>query len=127
MRQYVLTLSEEQAECVNHALNVFSRLKIGQLDQIVWELIDFSNGNIDEMCARRDAALKIARHLESILFPDMSRDIHDEQGDIAYDIHQVLRQKIAYAHHTEGGFGYVFNDPLPITTKPLAACEVKEV
>lgn len=66
--KYVLTLSSEQARVVSHACELFTRLHIGQLNELTWELIDFSN---KDFCERRDAAEPLLRQLRQLYFPDL--------------------------------------------------------
>lgn len=131
--KYILTLSSEQARVVSRACELFTRLHIGQLTELTWELMDFSH---KDFCERRDAAEPLLRQLRQLYFPDLvlpgasygvgSQSHPDLDSDRAWDVYQVLHNVRAWHEHPEGGVSVDFHSPLPTSGEPLASCEVKQ-
>jgi len=90
-----VTMTPEQARVVNDALDLFSRLHIGQFDQLKEQFW----GRLPD----RDTVLKLEYHLHEarvICFPELSdhrghshsmSSCPTEAGKVAWDIHQVIR------------------------------------
>lgn len=128
--KYTLTLTSTQARAVIQALDLYSRVGMRQLDAIGTALT-FELRREDAAESRE--AVQAARHgLDAVkqalgFGPGASLSIRGAPlpARLAYDVQQVLRQRVA---HTEspGGSGVWHDDPLPVTDHPLATCTVLE-
>lgn len=123
-----VTLTPEQVRVLNDALDVYSRIHIGQFHRVREEFW----GKLPDRAAveRMDAALHAAREEafpELIHGPNHSHSMSNEKvkeaGKIAYDIKQVVRVADAFAKNPEGGQTVNFNSPLwtsVSTPRPVA-------
>lgn len=125
--RYVLTLTPEQARVVSRACELFTRLHIGQFNELTWELLDFS---CEDYCERRDMAEPILRQLRQVYFPDLvlpgaSYGVGKHiASDRAWDVYQVIRHAMAWHEHPEGGTTVDFHTPYSAAHEKLATCEV---
>jgi hypothetical protein len=106
------TLTPEQARVVVSALDLYSRLHIGQFREIGW-LFRSNIENVEVV----DALLEeLRQHCHPGLSPNQSHGIASakvaEQAKVAWDIQQVIRQVEAYGREPNGGITVSFNDPL---------------
>lgn len=123
-----VTLTPEQVRVLNDALDIYSRIHIGQFHRIreeFWSKLP-DRAAVDRMeaflySARQEAFPELTggpNHSHS-----MSGHRVKEAGKIAYDIKQVVRVANAYARHPEGGHTVDFNSPLwtsVSTPRPVA-------
>lgn len=96
--KYELTLTEEQAKIVSKACEFYSRIRIGQFNEIIWNTIDRIT-SVDDYCERRDKASELLFEARKYLYPEL-HGIGSSYGmgkfkdaDMAFDVYQVLRQK----------------------------------
>ncbi len=126
--RYVLTLTPEQAHVVSRACEFFTRLHIGQFDELTWELMDLSS---KDFCERRDEAEPLLQQLRRVYFPDLvlpgaSYGVGKHSAsDRAWDVYQVIRHAMAWHEHPEGGSTVDFRPPFSAAKEPLATCEVR--
>jgi hypothetical protein len=122
-----ITCSIEQASVISEALDLYSRVLMGQFDNLGWTLALRYNFDVD-------AAAKLLNELKYVIFPELPRGgayygiIHPrlhEDSRIAYDIHQVIRQKLAYFRKPEGWITVDFDDPMRTSAENLPTCEVE--
>ena len=126
--KYTLTLTSAQARTVIHALDLYSRVGMRQFDSIgsvlTFELRRDGEESVDAIQAARQAftAAKKALGFE----PGSSLSIRGAPrlARIAYDIQQVLRQRVAN-QESPGGHSVWHDDPLPTDDHPLATCTVE--
>lgn len=122
-----VTLSPEQARAVVSALDLFTRIKMGQIKEIGYVLSD-RNGRGDEV-------ERILRELKIRLFPELEGEgsFHGisectyRDAKVGYDVLQVIRRAEAYGRMPEGPtkYGHItsFNEPLFVsdaTPRPKA-------
>jgi len=111
-----VTLTPEQVLVLNDALDVYSRIHIGQFHRVREEFLT----KLDPAAiSRMDAFLFSAREEafpELVHGPNQSHSMSSrevkEVGKIAYDIKQVVRVADAFAKNPEGGQTVNFNMPL---------------
>lgn len=120
-KTYTLTMSEEQAQIAVRALDLYTRIGIGQFEEILrvydplCEVFDAQRtsvrGSMDEIKAQ-------AGHP-----PNGSHGIHNDkvrdEFRVAYDIQQVIRNRIAFDRNPEGGMQVDFDTPRAISQLPL--------
>lgn len=126
---YVLTLTLEQARVVSRACEFFTRLHLGQFDELTRELMDVSR---KDFCERRDIADTLLRALKQLYFPDLPPLPGASYGvgkhlasDRAWDVYQVIRNAMVWHEHPEGGPTVDFQSPFSAAHEPLATCEVR--
>lgn len=128
---YTLTLSREQAVVLSRACDFYGRIRNGQLSEITWELllrpheksVAFDRELVDTiLCAARRP-----------IFPELSANVghhygvtQDKTADVAWDIHEVVRNAIAYHDSPQGGMTVDFKDPMCWSGDPLPTITVKE-
>ena len=120
-----LELSEKQAEVVLNALNLYSRLALGQVEEIHKTLTDFGEFNpLHEVDT-------ILSQLKDEFFPELGANtfyaIHSdkvsEKAKISYDILQVLRHKLAWDKSPDGGNTVNFYTPCRASEENLPKVE----
>lgn len=121
-----LEMTRQQADVVCKALDLFSRVLIGQLEEI--ESVCTFNGIPGDMDALQQA-LNEAKH--ALGHPSNgSWGIYNEnvpdRARIAWDIQKVIRHAIAYHEHPEGGMGVNFQVPDQSGKEPLAKISITE-
>ena len=134
MSTYHLALNPEQAHAVIKALDLCSRIGMGQLEEIEHFLA--WNGVFDmndpTTLAKRDEVRALCDAMKAVLGhpANGSHGITQEAVPrvcrVGYDVQCVLRQVIAREEH-EGSHSVWHHDPLHIVSDvPLAKCEVTE-
>jgi len=118
-----LELSERQAKIVQSALDIYTRLGLGQIERVG----DFLDWKTRDQWEQLLAAVKV---IGTGHHPNASTGIsHPELDDrfkIAYEIQQVVRGKVAWHNKPEGGWTVDFDDPLKLSQEPLPECQVDE-
>jgi hypothetical protein len=121
-----LTLNPAQARVVMRALDLYSRLKMGQFDEIV-SLFGFHR-EFD-----RDHARLLLRDLHTTVFPELHGNeyygiFHEQAGDgrEAWDIYQTIRHAVAWHREPEGGITVDFDRPLKSSAEPLPVVTIEK-
>jgi len=115
IKKYKLILNEDQVNVLQAALEFYFRIGMRQFSRL-----DMLYGiNFDE-------AMEIEEFLEEKLGKPLSigsRSL-DDTFKSACDIHDVIRQKLAFERTPNGGFGLYFDDPFKWSKQPLPKFEV---
>ena len=121
--KYKLSLNKKQAEIISFALDFYARTMGGQFEDIIYKF-DWRNIKSEE---ERDRAFDLFRELKCMLTglkqnqPNIGLGNICEDGKIAYDLHQVIRHRIATDHPNDyGEFCVDFNKPRQVSNEPLA-------
>lgn len=91
-----LLLTEEQANIVASACELYARIRMGQFNEIVWHTLDMKIPS-DEYCPRRDEAERLLMEARKQIYPDLYGIGHSygigkfEDADKAFDVYQVIR------------------------------------
>lgn len=99
--KWSLEINEEQARVIQNALDLYSRIQMGQLEDIYYTAIMALN---KYKTISRDNATMAIRQLKSILFPELlensSYGIHSDKindlARVAWDLQQVIRNRLAH-------------------------------
>ncbi len=124
--RYILDMSEEQACQVDKALELYARLRMGQWNELIDLCLDYSD---KDFCEKRDVLQQKLMDARKAAYPELHGVGHSygvgrfEDADSAFEIHKVLRNKIAWTNHPEGGFGVDFDPPYSFCGHELAKCE----
>jgi hypothetical protein len=109
LTKYVIEVSEEQAQIISSALDIYSRLTFGQIS-IAFQMIPFS----EELEFNFKTLLgEFFRTIEDLVFYNNQIGIAEasESGKIACDIHQVIRHRIAWDRNPKGENLVWFDEP----------------
>lgn len=112
-----MEMNETHACIILKALDLFSRLSCGQLDELQYFL------PLNESAPSYDDFRKTITRLKKDLFPQLERDASysimssEAKGfpQIAFEILEVLRNKIAWHKFPEGGMTVNFHEPMKIS------------
>ena len=135
-RKYSLVVNVEQARVIREALEVYSRLKYGQISEL-------RNLFMDRWCAP-DSRFNwdnewIFDALKAMIFPDLEKNAYYGVGNkvypessVAWDVMQVLRHRLAWDRLKDEGkdkpehWGVHYNEPMRFGTEPLAEIKVEK-
>ena len=115
--KYQLTISEKQARVIISALDFFSRIGIGQLEEILrhpqYANIIFNNNATYKVCKE---LLDEPKRLLTNFPPNASYGIGNPEVHsdctISYDLMQVIRHRLAWDNNPEGGIQVSFGKPM---------------
>lgn len=131
MRKYVLEMDEEQADIVKDALEFYTRILIGQWQELGYKCLDMKDIDYRQKLTALKEGL---RKLRPIAFPELPADLSASYGVTsrvlpcrAWEIYTVIRHRLAWTKHPEGGMTRDYDKPVNYSSKPLAKCEVKSV
>lgn len=125
---FVLTLSEKQAEVLVAALDFYSRIGIGSIQEV-------QNVVMRERHCRPDACHDAVRNALDFVkrelygleanagFGIFHKDVPDH-FKVAWDLQQVIRHKIAWTANPGGGFGVNYHEPMKSGSEQLATIDV---
>lgn len=123
-------LTEAEASFVDQALDAYSRLISGQtqpVERLLRHRIDpefFDRKTVRahvESLKRAFVPKLIERHRSPHVNHGIHSDNVSDDARIAYDVHQVLRQAIAFLERPEGGIEVSFDSPVQFGEEPLAS------
>ena len=128
---YNLKMTKEQAEILVKALDLYSRIGIGQFEEILnhptWQKRSFSS-EVDYKDLR-EAEYFIANVKQLIIGqshggPGMS--VSEEHNRIAYDILQVIQHRLAWDEKPEGDTHVKFHEPHQCADHKMVEIEREE-
>lgn len=131
--KYRLEMTEKQARCVVAALDLSTRILLGQWKEIIECCMDYEPGKMDEWCQRRDEAEEILLQARKIVMPELtgwghSYGVYQREGtERAFNVMKAVRSAIAWHNHQEGGLTVDFDRPMAIhVAEEMPKCEVVE-
>ena len=122
MNKYILELDEEQLKLIQSALDLRSRIQMGQLE----ELVDHFNGPLRHLENEKlNNAKEKIQEVKEILFPELSGSAFygiknnslPIESQRAYDMVQVIRREIALKNKPQGGITVNFDQPIRYSDK----------
>lgn len=132
-KKITLELNEKQALVIKEAVELLSRLGMGQMNALdnVGFLNErrFKNKNIDYTDKE-----KAIFELKKVYFPElyghqywgMTNEQTHEDAKIAWDINQVIRHAVSWHNHPKGGITVSFDLPMKVSGEELATCKYKD-
>ena len=139
--EYKLTLNEKQAAVVQHALEIYARLGIGQFRNAL-ELLPLDGQIPEGWWASMDAIGSIlsghTKHGVNGWTSSLSIHSKDvsEDAQIAWDVHQVIRHRLSWDRAVANGIvesadserrwpmvGVYYDDPHLVSNEPIAKME----
>jgi len=123
MPDYQLTMSAKQAAAVSHALELYSRIGIGQVDTVADEYFDHPK-YMEIREALEGVRVLVTGHRGASLGITNART--PVEAKICWEVYQVIRQILAFARNPAGGHSVDFQDPLAISGEPLPAIQATD-
>jgi len=123
--RYEISVSEKQARVMMDALNLFSRIGIGQLREVLRhpqyenklihdnETYRYSQRLLDQVKERLTGFETHASYGIS------SPEVHDD-SNIAYDLLQVIRHRLSWDRNPDGGIEVYYDTPIQYSKEELA-------
>ena len=127
--EYILKLNSDQAHVLSRACEFYSRMHIGQLNEIKWDLsVKRWNDNIDHDLIEYAINILRQQFFPELVHPGASLSIWDNNStaEHAWNIYQVVRHALAWQEHPEGGITVNFHEPMKFGKEPLPKCEVSK-
>lgn len=130
-----ITVNEQQAYVITNALETYSRLLMGQFDEI--DSMFVSNGNeIWKDFARRAELAAMLKAARRAIYPELENNayygIFDQKhtpnnARVAWDIKKAIEHDMSWHKHPEGGITVNFDKPLHSAPEvPLAKVVVED-
>lgn len=134
--RYVLEVSQKQARIIDEAVDLYSRIGMGQLSELLYYFPARFNGGqrTEKFSQNRDEAehllvrikelignLPSGHHYHSIADPDIN-----DAFRVAYDIRQVVRHFLAWERVPGGGYNRDFDEPMRLSQLDLPIFKRKE-
>lgn len=118
--KYTLEVNDEQAKVISLALDIFSRMEGGQLEwvfsMIPWKYYD-----------KFESAKPMLRELQLLLTGMQNGNLGignvSDSARIAFDLHQIIRHRLAWDREPQGGISIFFDPPMKWGSQPLATME----
>jgi hypothetical protein len=108
------------------ALDLYSRVRMGQFHQIVHIFLPYRNFD----CVVAERFLTMAREE---IFPELDRNAYygifnREVGDgqVTWDIYQVIRHAMAWHRNPNGGWTVDFDEPMVASNEPLPSVTIDD-
>ena len=125
-KPYHLAMTERQAQVLVNALDLYSRIGMGQLTEVAhilrMNVIGNPSGTVDAL----DAVERLTREAASLwmggsggYYGITSEKIRDVFR-VAWDLQQVIRYRLAWDRKPEGGIQVHFDDPMKTSEEELA-------
>lgn len=120
---FALTLNVKQVSVLIQALDFFSRIGIGQIEEVQTMLRHKEHtmpGNVEAVRSFLDAVKKQLMGLDSNETWGVFHQKVSDEFKVAWDLQQVIRNKLSWTLNPAGGFGVCFDEPMKAGTEPLA-------
>lgn len=133
MRRYQLDLTKEQAITVMQALDLYSRIGMGQIREVVYHCANSEHDPLKRAAARRQAepllddAARVLTDLPAGSYFAISAPQIDNSNRRAYDIQQVIRHRLAWDESPGGGWHREFDKPMPYSGEGLPTIKTVEL
>ena len=124
MTQYTLTISDKQARILASAVELYSRVGEGQWDH----LLSLDPLHLFPKYFDRDKVRAMLDEITYMIYGKKSNcvtrdnDTPDEY-EAAWDINQVIRHRLAWDEHPEGGHTVDFGEPMQTSKE----CELAKI
>jgi hypothetical protein len=116
-KTYTLTMSEAQARLVIRALDIFTRIGIGQFEEVLAvydRALNLDYQKRERLRISLNSAKAEAGHPANGSYGIHNPEVNDDFR-AAFDIQQVIRNRLAFDQKPEGGIGVDFDEPRQIS------------
>jgi hypothetical protein len=135
MDHYTLIINEEHARVMITALDCYSRMMIGQIDNALEPIKfqwDFKNRPKDKEVSNYNNFRDLCNQIKSLFTPfdspGASYGIHSKEVDdsarVAYDIKKVIEHRLSFDRKPEGDITVNFDKPSQTSEQPLPIISV---
>ena len=123
---YNLKINEHQAEVLERALDLFSRIGMGQFKELLRtfelnKLRSYSDDNylkiVDQIKRLLDDIHILLTELSPSGYFGITSNKIDDDFRVAFDIYQVIKHRLSWDRVPDGRIGIDFYDPLPASTE----------
>ena len=132
MKKVQLEMTEAQARKTLVALDLFYRIHMGQLGEILYNLNQ--SPAYDDVKIDREHCERIMWELRAHLFPDLGgahgaflgirSEKVPEHAKTVCDVYQAIRHAMAWDRSPEGGITVDFDKPTKFGSEPMPTCSV---
>lgn len=100
MTKYILEITQEQADIISLATDLYSRIRLGQFDRIIDHTLEerIDEIGVGEFIQRKKDAEKHLLAARTVCFPKLENTFqqsygigHDKKCQVAWNVHQILR------------------------------------
>lgn len=124
----VIECSMEQAALIGRACEFYMRVRNGQFSEIEWELRMNSHKKMAEEIDWDEFKQRLF-HARALLFPEIPSNAHygvghDRDGNMSWEMHEVIRHAIAWYRYPEGGYTVNFDEPMNWSGKKMITCRI---
>jgi hypothetical protein len=125
-KPYQLFLTEKQAQVLVNALDLYSRIGMGQLSEVAYVLRLNALGNPNGQADALAKVEKLTREAASYWmggsgsYYGIFSDKINDSFRVAWDLQQVIRYRLAWDRNPEGGIQVNFDKPLKSSQESLA-------
>uniref|UniRef100_A0A6M3ISR5 Uncharacterized protein n=1 Tax=viral metagenome TaxID=1070528 RepID=A0A6M3ISR5_9ZZZZ len=127
MKKYKLEITEKQAKIITQSLNLFSRIGMGQLEEIInhpqWIFTVDNQYDRDIIKNSINTLKKHLCNLDSYSSFGIYQEEVDDINRVAWDLQQVIRHKLAWDRNPKGGITVDFGVPMKSSKEDLAKIE----
>lgn len=120
LTKYTIEVNEEQAKVISLALDIFSRMEGGQLEwvfsMIPWKYHEKLE-SVEPMLKELQLLLTGMQH------GNLGIGNVSDSARIAFDLHQVIRHRLAWDREPQGRMSVSFDPPMKWGSQPLAKIE----
>jgi hypothetical protein len=127
-----VTMNLRQTYILNAALDLYSRLYIGQFDRLDNVLMDNSGKmSFDERLDRRKVMEHLCDAMKLLIFPELQTNSSwgvgkFDNADIAFDLLKVIRHTLEWKDGEPERYTVDKDNPMKFGTEPLATCEITD-
>jgi hypothetical protein len=125
-KPYHLAMTEKQAQVLVNALDLYSRIGMGQLTEVAHILRMTVVGNPSGTVDALDAVERLTREASSMWmggsggYYGITSEKISDVFRVAWDLQQVIRYRLAWDRKPEGGIQVHFDDPMKTSAEELA-------
>lgn len=124
--KYLLDMDEEHAAIVQRALEFYSRMRMGQWQELIWLCLDMRD---DKASEKRDFMETMLLVIRDQCYPELHHTFAHSYGvgnfqdaDLAWEVYASIRHCAAWAKHPEGGWTVDFDEPMSFSGNEIAKC-----
>lgn len=132
--KYKLTLDEEQAKVLIDALDLYARLRIGQIEEVGHTFRFRGAADPDKELEQFEQVDAACKELKRAMFPDLHPNASygigsqktPKDAQVAWEIHGVVRHRMAWDKTPKGGMQVWFDETMKYSGVPLPTIEHEE-
>jgi len=127
---YNLKVNKKQAEVISKALDLYSRIGAGQVNEILWhpsvaKKMWVKNDNLTENQMNHKIVEKMLDDIKKIIWGYAPNEhggigMAEEDDKIAYDLHQVIRHNLLVEKNDPNNITFDFKEPMKWSKEELA-------